>query len=330
MYINEKLSHSGNYGGYRSLDSIKFIVIHYTGNKGDTSSGNASYFHNNKIGTSAHYFVDESSIWRSVPDSVVAYHCGGRLQSTSGHSFYKICTNSNSIGVEMCLLDKSGNIRQNTIYMTISLVKTLMKKYGIPASNVIRHWDVVGKSCPAPMTGNNNALWNSFKHNIAEEDIDMEELARLQQEFEAYKQQYNDTIYNLKCELQAANNKINEMNIKYDTFDDLPDWSKSAINKLLERQVISADSINMGYDLVRSFVLLDRLGVIKSTSGIYNTLEEIPEWGKSTISKLLDMGILKGTSSSELNIGEDMLRILVILDRAEVFENTSKVNSNKK
>lgn len=50
----------------------------------------------------------------------------------------------------------------------------------------------------------------------------------------------------------------------------------------------------------------------------FNTIEEIPEWGKATIQRLVDNGLLKGTGEG-LGISEDMLRILVILDRANVI-----------
>lgn len=50
----------------------------------------------------------------------------------------------------------------------------------------------------------------------------------------------------------------------------------------------------------------------------YQTLEEIPEWGKPTIEKLIKREILKGNEKG-LDLSEDMLRMLVILDRANTF-----------
>ncbi len=35
-----------NYGGTRALSTIKYIVIHYTANDGDTAISNAKYFAN--------------------------------------------------------------------------------------------------------------------------------------------------------------------------------------------------------------------------------------------------------------------------------------------
>ena len=55
-----------------------------------------------------------------------------------------------------------GNVREQTI----ELVKFLMKKYGIPASHVIRHWDVNGKVCPEPWAGATNSCWSDFKNAI--------------------------------------------------------------------------------------------------------------------------------------------------------------------
>ncbi len=49
---------------------------------------------------------------------------------------------------------------------------------------------------------------------------------------------------------------------------------------------------------------------------IYNKTEEIPNWGRETVKKLVDGGILFGSSDNNLNISEDMVRILVILERA--------------
>lgn len=50
----------------------------------------------------------------------------------------------------------------------------------------------------------------------------------------------------------------------------------------------------------------------------YNTLEEIPEYAKETIQRLISRGLLNGTSEG-LNLSEDMVRTLVILDRASLF-----------
>ena len=51
----------------------------------------------------------------------------------------------------------------------------------------------------------------------------------------------------------------------------------------------------------------------------YNKLAEMPDWAKPTVQKLMDKGYLAGTGEG-LNLSEDMVRLLVILDRAGVFQ----------
>lgn len=50
----------------------------------------------------------------------------------------------------------------------------------------------------------------------------------------------------------------------------------------------------------------------------YNTVDEIPAYAKTTIQKLVDKGYLNGTTTG-LDLSLDMIRMLVILDRAGCF-----------
>ena len=138
-----------------------FIVIHYTANNGDTAYGNTQFFKNVNRSASANYFVDENStVWCSVKPSDIAWHCG-----TTGTYFHKYCRNSNSIGIEMCSRKNSSGqyyFKDNTIDTTARLTALLMKKYNIPISNVIRHYDVTHKNCPEPFV-RDLKQWENFK-----------------------------------------------------------------------------------------------------------------------------------------------------------------------
>lgn len=170
--IKVNLANPANYGGKRS--KIEYIVVHYTANDGDSDEGNGSYFHNNVVNASAHYFVDGDSITQSVPDNYVAWSVGGKKYpncgQTGGGKFYGKCTNSNSISVELCDKVKNGryDFTEKTLENAASLVRLLMKKYGVPVERVIRHFDVTGKNCPAPMV-DNVQMWNDFKERLVEE-----------------------------------------------------------------------------------------------------------------------------------------------------------------
>lgn len=57
----------------------------------------------------------------------------------------------------------------------------------------------------------------------------------------------------------------------------------------------------------------------KEVKKMYKTINDIPDWGKATITKLVEKGFLNGDSDGNLNLSMDMLRILVINDRAGLY-----------
>lgn len=65
---------------------------------------------------------------------------------------------------------------------------------------------------------------------------------------------------------------------------------------------------------------LDKINNIEEEEDMkkFNTIAEVPEYAKATIQRLIDTGLLKGTGEG-LDLTEDMIRILVILDRANVI-----------
>lgn len=167
--LKKKLANRKNYGNSRNTSMIKYIVIHYTGNDGDSSKANTNYFKNNVVKASAHYFVDSDSVTQSVPDDHIAYSVGGSKYSncniTGGGKYYGKCTNSNSISIELCDDKKNGTVYPTTatISNALKLTKKLMKQYNIDAKHVIRHFDVTGKSCPEYWCGSStkNKKWKT-------------------------------------------------------------------------------------------------------------------------------------------------------------------------
>ena len=147
------------YNFSNSGESKKYIVIHDTGNtgRGADDISHYKYFNGGVRNASAHFFVDCDSITETVDPNLVSWHCG------DGYGQYGI-TNSNSIGIEICI-NSDGNYAQ-AVANAIELTKYLMKQFGIPASNVKRHWDASHKACPNTMMANNWAKWNEFKSQL--------------------------------------------------------------------------------------------------------------------------------------------------------------------
>lgn len=63
---------------------------------------------------------------------------------------------------------------------TIELVKSLMKKYHIPAERVVRHYDASRKNCPASFSPNNWERWHKFKEDLSNSAEQPKTLFRVQ------------------------------------------------------------------------------------------------------------------------------------------------------
>lgn len=168
--LKEQLAASGNYGGSRTAGQIRYLVYHYTGNDGDKAANNAAYFQNNIVKASAHYFVDDTTVYLSVPELKVAWSVGGskyaNADKTGGGTMYGVITNTNSISIEMCDTIRNGvyQASEATLENAAALGRAIMEKYNIPIENVYRHFDVTGKHCPSYLVSAQK--WAEFKKRL--------------------------------------------------------------------------------------------------------------------------------------------------------------------
>ena len=67
--------------------------------------------------------------------------------------------------------------------------------------------------------------------------------------------------------------------------------------------------------------LEDTVAVVDERTEVkYRTVEEVPEWARPTIQKLVDEKYLKGEKAGNLALNTDLTRTLVIVDRAGGFD----------
>lgn len=159
MNIEEKLLTINPYSrsGEKQKD-IQYIVIHYVGNANTSATANRNYFNNlaktHSTSASSHYIIGlNGEIIRCIPDDEVAFHSGS----------YSM--NRKSIGIEDCHPDWNGKFTDDTYNALVELCADLCKKYGISINNVIRHYDVTGKSCPKYYVEHQDE-WNKLKQDI--------------------------------------------------------------------------------------------------------------------------------------------------------------------
>lgn len=249
--------HTSNCYTYRN-DDILFIVIHFTGNNGDTALNNCTFFSGANRKASANYFVGNDGIYQSVPDNWAAWAVGGT--NTYKHRY---CRNMNSISIEMCSrIGAEGKyyIDDDVVEQTIKLTKYLMNKYGVPVENVLRHYDVWDKKCPEPFV-RQPELWENFKRRLTgSEELTMEQYNELKSLIE----EQSAEIADLKNINQQLVNVVQTTMI-YDFNDDnMPSWARTAVQAAQDYGALVGDEqgrLGLSYKDLRTICREYRCGM---------------------------------------------------------------------
>ena len=138
------------------LEQVKGIVIHYTANPGTSAQANRDYFEGLKDGqgtsASSHFIVGlEGEIIQCVPTAEEAYASNNR--------------NVDTLSIECCHPDESGQFKDVTYQSVIQLTGWLCVRYDLSPEDVIRHHDVTGKECPKYFVDHEDA-WEQFRADV--------------------------------------------------------------------------------------------------------------------------------------------------------------------
>lgn len=247
--------HPENRGGKRTAEQIRYLVYHYTGNDGDRGAGNAKYYRNNVVYASAHYFVDDETVTRSVEDLEIAWAVGGKkwadCPKTGGGTLYGTVTNGNSISIELCDTERDGELMatESTLKRGAELGRALMEKYGIPVDRVVRHFDVTGKHCPAYFM--DGEKWAAFKERLAEVAPSQAKAGQLPLREEPLDQ----SVFEEKEEIMRLYRYVNQ----------IPVWARAAAEKAIRNGYIKTDgtgAVGVWETNLQTLVWMDRAGLL--------------------------------------------------------------------
>lgn len=148
----------------------KYIAVHYLGVVGQNHDIASD-------GCGAHYYIYwDGTIYQRCSHDAIVWAVGTAGYYTQKHTE---AINANTISIEMCCKcdgntnsaeDKKWYFTEETQEACVWLVKKLMSELNIPAENVLRHYDIVNKTCPAPYVHNNRYktswTWQEFKEKL--------------------------------------------------------------------------------------------------------------------------------------------------------------------
>jgi N-acetylmuramoyl-L-alanine amidase len=146
------------------LTAVKKVVIHWTANLGASASNHFTYFNNLKDRyASAHFFVDKVESLCIIPLNEISYHANDGTYR--GVEALKPNANFLSVGIEMCV-EKDGTFHSETIRRAEEVALELCNRYGLnPLTDIVRHYDITHKNCPAPWVSNGQAFVD-FKNRV--------------------------------------------------------------------------------------------------------------------------------------------------------------------
>ena len=260
---------------------VRYIVMHYTANNGDTARNNCDYYH--RVGglqASAHYFCDEHGAMQSVRECDTAWHCGARAY------WHPECRNANSIGIEMCSrkrADGSYYIKPETVANAAALAREIMQRYGIDTEHVVRHYDVTGKRCPMPWV-DDPAQWAAFKDMLTPESTTTDE-------------------------------EDDDM-VRYSKIEDVPDWAQDTVRALMDAGAlggVGGGNLDLSMDMIRGLVVGTKYAAARNPR--YETIDDVPDWAQAGVQRLVERGALAGTGGGELDLSRDMLRTMIVCQR---------------
>lgn len=152
--VTRDLIPEGSIGRPGTLRTIRYVVIHETGN---TATGTDAENHNSYVHTEAakqklswHYTVDDHEIYQHLPDNEVGYHAGDRLEELGGN----MC----GIGVEICVND-DGDF-ETALENAAKLAARLIDVYDLKLKDLTKHQDYSGKNCPETLI--EEQRWEEF------------------------------------------------------------------------------------------------------------------------------------------------------------------------
>lgn len=146
------------------LNTVKYVVIHNTGNTGDIAESNARYFkNNNKRYCGATFIIGRKGVIYQCCDLTYRpYAVGGSDYSGFKRTIFPKPTNQNSISIELCDI-VNDDISKKQLKALKCVIKDI-KKQCPNIIDVIRHYDVNGKPCPMRYT--DDVKWSKLHKKL--------------------------------------------------------------------------------------------------------------------------------------------------------------------
>lgn len=227
------------------LKKILGLVIHWIGVAQPRVSVIRNNFANyNRVGATQ-YIIDYNSgeIIQTMPEDEMTYHVGAKNYTKLKDSLVGKNQNPNNyfVGIECCIsrrdkitndyANKKTNLElgkpsENQYENLVDFSADFLIRNNLTVDNLYRHYDITGKACHVYFYKNEDK-WQQFKKDVA--------------------------------------NRMEELNmVRYKSIEEVPEWYKASVEKLIKAGVISGtgNGLDLLEESARQWTIMDRLGIL--------------------------------------------------------------------
>ena len=116
--------------------------------------------------------------------------------------------------------------------------------------------------------------------------------------------------------MAAKNTGEEDDMVRYDSIDDVPGWAQDTVRALMDAGALQGDDqgrLDLSLDMIRGMVIGKRYA--DACNPRYATIDDVPGWARKETQRLIDRGVLAGTSGGKLDLSLDMLRAMIVCQR---------------
>lgn len=116
--------------------------------------------------------------------------------------------------------------------------------------------------------------------------------------------------------MAGKNTEEDDDMVRYNRLEDVPTWAQDTVRTLMDAGALQGDDqgrLDLSLDMIRGMVIGKRYADARSPR--YATIDDVPGWAREETQRLIDRGVLAGTSGGQLDLSLDMLRAMIVCQR---------------
>ena len=116
--------------------------------------------------------------------------------------------------------------------------------------------------------------------------------------------------------MSGKNTEEDDDMVRYNRLEDVPTWAQDTVRTLIDAGALQGDDqgrLDLSLDMIRGMVIGKRYADARSPR--YATIDDVPAWAREETQRLVDRGVLAGTTGGKLDLSLDMLRTMIVCQR---------------